>query len=323
MLEGPITRLGQYRRPRALAAHTEQRPPAMLSRKYRYLIALAQERHFGRAAASCHVSPSTLSAAIRDLEEELGVAIVERSQTFAGFTAEGQSVLDYARRMASVEADFRLHLSRQAGDLTGRLRLGVIPTALTVVATLSAALARSHPHIAIEILSLNTDAILRRVHAFELDGGIVYTESCGGDDLDFEPIWQEQHVLIAGSKTGVGAMDAITWAQAAQLPLCLLTPDMQNRKTIDRVFDGLGLHPCPSIETNSIISMLAHVAVGSWCCILPRSVFDVVGAPQNLHILKLVEPAVAWQTGLVTLTRNPRPVGVEALILAARQLSAD
>jgi hypothetical protein len=116
MLEGPITRLGQYRRPRALAAHTAQRLSAMLSRKYRYLIALAQERHFGRAAASCHVSPSTLSAAIRDLEDELGVAIVERSQTFAGFTAEGQSVLDYARAMRSWTRSQKLFLYSRGGD---------------------------------------------------------------------------------------------------------------------------------------------------------------------------------------------------------------
>lgn len=303
---------------------TNVRLSAMLSRKYRYLIALAQERHFGRAAASCHVSPSTLSAAIRDLEAELGMAIVERGQAFAGFTAEGLSVLDYARRMASVEADFRLHLSKLAGGLTGRLRLGVIPTALTVVAALTAELARNHPEILIEILSLNTDAILRKVQNFELDGGIIYTESCQGDGLDFAPIWQEQHVLIAGAQTGVEVTaDAMTWAQAARLPLCLLTPDMQNRKTINRVFASLGLSPHPGVETNSIASMLSHAAIGRWCCILPRSVLDVVGTPQNVRVLRLIEPAVAWETGLVTLTRNPRPVGVEALILAARQISTN
>ena len=155
MLEVPLATpgLGHVREEATTAVQTptsNSRLSAMLSRKYRYLIALAQERHFGRAAASCHVSPSTLSAAIRDLEAELGVAIVERGQAFEGFTVEGLSVLDYARRMASVESDFRLHLSKLAGGLTGRLRLGVIPTALTVVAALSAALARSHPQIAIE-----------------------------------------------------------------------------------------------------------------------------------------------------------------------------
>ncbi len=292
----------------------------MLSRKYRYLIALAQERHFGRAAASCHVSPSTLSAAIRDLEADLGVAVVERGQAFSGFTSEGLAVLDYARRMAAVEADFRLHLSQLGAGLSGRLRLGVIPTALTVVAALSAGLARQHPQLTLEILSLNTDAILRRVQDFELDGGIIYTESSQAAELDFVPIWQEQHVLIAGAQTPAWGAGTITWAEAGQLPLCLLTPDMQNRKTINRVFDGLSLCPQPGVETNSIVSMLAHVASGPWCSILPRSVLDIIGTPQGVHVVRLEQPVVSWQTGLVTLARTPRPVGVEALIAAAIQL---
>ena len=293
---------------------------SMLARKYRYLLALAQSRHFGRAAASCHVSPSTLSAAVRDLESELGVAIVERGRTFSGFTAEGLSVVDYARRMSAVEADFRLHLSKMGGGLSGRLSLGVIPTALTVVAGLSVALAQRHPQLSLEILSLNTEAILRRVQAFELDGGIVYTESSDMEGLAFMPLWQERHVLIAGQRIAASLRDTMSWSEAGQLPLCLLTPDMQNRKTIDRVFDGLGARPQPALETNSIVSMLAHVGRGPWCAILPRSVLDVVGTPKGVKVVRLVEPTVTWETGLITLAREPHPVGVEALLAAARKV---
>ena len=293
----------------------------MLSRKYRYLMVLAQERHFGRAAARCHVSPSTLSAAIRDLESTLGVALVERGQSFSGLTAEGIAVLDFARRMASVEDDLRLHLSQLGAGISGRLRLGVIPTALTVVAALSAALVKSHPQLTLEILSLNTDEILRRVQAFELEGGIVYTESSDGPGLDFIPIWQEQHVLIAGRDTAAAQREVITWGEAALLPLCLLTPDMQNRKTINRVFASLGLQPRPGVETNSIMSMLSHVASGAWCCILPRRVLDILDTAHCLHVVRLEQPAVSWQTGLVTLQREPRPVAVGALMAAARRLT--
>lgn len=282
---------------------------------------LAQERHFGRAAARCHVSPSTLSAAIRDLEATLGVALVERGQSFSGLTAEGIAVLDYARRMAAVEDDLRLHLSQLGEGINGRLRLGVIPTALTVVAALSAALVKSHPQLTLEILSLNTDEILRRVQAFELEGGIVYTESSDGPGLDFIPIWQEQHVLIAGRDTTAAQREVITWSEAATLPLCLLTPDMQNRKTINRVFGELGLQPRPGVETNSIMSMLSHVASGAWCCILPRRVLDILDTAHCLHVVRLEQPAVSWQTGLVTLQREPRAVAVGALIAAARRLT--
>ncbi len=292
----------------------------MLSRKYRYLIALAQERHFGRAAAACHVSPSTLSAAIRDLEQELGVAIVERGQSFAGLTGEGMAVLDYARRMAAVEADFRLHLSKLTGGLDGRLRLGVIPTALSVVAGLSAQLHRRNRTLTLEILSLTTDAIVRGVQAFELDGGIIYTESSKIDGMDYLPVWSERHVLIAGHRTGASGRDSLSWTEAGQQPLCLLTPDMQNRKTINRVFDGLGLCPQPGLETNSIVSLLSHVASGDWCTILPLSVLDVVGVPRGVKVLRLVEPEVAWETGLITLARNPQPLCVELLRDAATQV---
>ncbi len=292
----------------------------MLSRKYRYLIALANERHFGRAAAACHVSPSTLSAAIRDLEQELGVAIVERGQSFAGLTTEGLTVLDYARRMAAVEADFRMHLSKMTGGLDGRLRIGVIPTALPVVAELSAALRLRNRTLTLEILSMTTDAIVRGVQGFELDGGIVYTESSRLDGVHYLPIWHEHHVLVAGGDTTAAQLDCATWAQAAQQPLCLLTADMHSRKTIDRVFDSLGVCAQPGLETNSIVSLLSHVASGAWCSILPLSVLDVVGTPGDVRVVRLVQPEVAWETGLITLARNPLPVGVELLRAAAAEV---
>ncbi len=295
----------------------------MLSRKYRYLIALAQERHFGRAAASCHVSPSTLSGAIRDLEGELGVALVARGQTFSGFSSEGLVVLEHARRIAALEADCRQRIGRPGGDFAGRIRLGVIPTALTVVASLSKLLAERHPGIALEIVSLNTDAIVRGVQQFQLDGGIVYAESSHVDGFDYLPIWEERHVLVAGATTSAASLGSIGWSAAALQPLCLLTPDMQNRKTLDRVFDSLGLRPRAGVETNSIVALLAHVGSGGWCSILPRSVLDVVGVPQGARVVTLVEPSVNWETGLVTQRGAPQPLAVDALLGAARTLVAD
>ena len=106
----------------------------MISRKYLYLLALSREKHFGRAAAACHISPSTLSAAIRDLEAELGVTIVERGQQFSGLTPEGRCVVEYAERVASTSDGLRQELAKLRDGLVGHLRLGVIPTALTVVA---------------------------------------------------------------------------------------------------------------------------------------------------------------------------------------------
>ncbi len=301
----------------------------MISRKYLYLIALAREKHFGRAAAACHVSPSTLSAAIRDLETELGVAVVERGKQFAGLTPEGRSVVEYAQRMAASAEGLKQELATLRDGLTGRLRLGVIPTALTVVAALTASFARRHSLVTAEVLSLATDEILARLRRFELDAGIVYVESAQAAGFSVVPVWRERHVLLTGADGRFAGRETVRWAEAASVPLCLLTPDMQNRKTIDGVFakvmrsgiSGNGAGVAPMLETNSIISILAHVGSGHWSSIVPRSVLEQIGTPPRVIAIELVEPSVDWATGLVTLAREPQAPMVAALIAEAKALA--
>lgn len=294
---------------------------AVIKRQYRYLIALAKEKHFGRAAAACYVSASTLSVAIRELERELGVAIVERGRQFMGLTPEGQRVVDYAQRTAASAAGLLQELAQLKQGLEGRLRIGVIPTAATAVALLTTPFVRRHPLVTVEVLALNTNEIIARLREFELDAGIVYVESGDDDDLQITPLWNENHVLLTGARSGLEGRTTITWKEAAQLPLCLLTRDMQNRKTIDAVFDSLGCAPAPTLETNSIISMMAHVCGGVWSSIAPRAILDWMGIPKGMQVIELVEPSVAWATGLVTHARDPRPPIVEALIAEAKTMN--
>jgi len=295
----------------------------MLARKYHYLIALAREKHFGRAAASCHVSPSTLSTAIRDLETELGVALVERDQHFAGLTAEGEEVLRYAH-LAAAQADSldQALAQMREGGLNGQVRIGVIPTATSAVAEYSSELARQHPRLTLDILSLSTQEILERMHRFELDAGIVYLRSAHGGDLDVIPMWAEDHVLITAQLEAYEGRNSMTWTEAARLKLALLTPDMQNRRTIDETFASLGVRPAPTMETNSIISLLAHVYSGGWSSIIPRSVLEFIGLPEGVAVLPLVEPEVAWATGLITMKREPLSPTVDAIRKIAMQFSA-
>lgn len=293
----------------------------MISRKYLYLIALAREKHFGRAAAACHISPSTLSAAIRDLEAELGVTIVERGQQFSGLTAEGRCVVDYAQRVAATAEGLRQELAKLGDGLTGHLRIGVIPTALTVVAGLTSAFARRHAQVSIEVLSLSTGEILDRLKHFQLDGGIVYEESSNDPEVDAVPLWRENHVLVTSENGALAGRESITWREAATLPLVLLTPDMQNRKITDRVFRELGCAPVPSLETNSIVSILAHARTGQWSGILPRNVLDSVGLPQGLASIALIEPGVAWATCLVVPHHQPRTPIAQALFDEATSLN--
>lgn len=293
----------------------------MIARKYLYLIALAREKHFGRAAAACHVSPSTLSASIRDLEAELGVAVVERGQQFTGLTPEGKRVVEYAQRMAASAADLRHELAELRDGLTGRLRLGVIPTALTVVADLSATVIRRHPHVTAEVLSLAQGEILDRLRRFELDAGIVYVEPAVDPAFEVIPVWHEQHVLLTSAEGRFAGLETVAWRDTANVSLCLLTPDMQNRRTIDSVFAKVSVPGTPTLETNSLLSILAHVGTGHWSSIVPRSMLEKIGLPPGVVAIPLVDPAVDWATGLVTLAREPRPPMVTAAIGAAQSLA--
>jgi DNA-binding transcriptional LysR family regulator len=294
----------------------------MIARKYLYLIALAREKHFGRAALACHISPSTLSAAISDLEVELGVALVERGKQFTRLTSEGQCVVEYAHRMAAGEEGLRQELASLRQGLSGQLRLGVIPTALTVVASLTSIFARRHPLVTTEVLSLSTNEITTRLHDFELDAGIIYVESAfASNQLITVPLWRESHVFLTPSGELFEGREYVTWLEVVQVPLCLLTPDMQNRKTIDAVFAKLDCKAKPTLETNSIVSMLAHVSSGAWSAILPRSVLDLIGIPDGVRVLQLTEPTVEWATGLVVSQREPRSPMTEALLLEAKSLS--
>ncbi|MCB1889827.1 MAG: LysR family transcriptional regulator [Rhodocyclaceae bacterium] len=290
----------------------------MIARKYLYLIALAREQHFGRAAEACHVSSSTLSAAIKDIETELGVTVVERGQQFVGLTAEGRCVLAHARRLADGVAGLKQELATLQNRLQGRLLIGVIPTALTAVSALSAALARRHPQVGIEVRSLSTGEILRRLSNFEIDAGVIYLPHHGELPLVTQPLWVEDHVLLTPRGGPLDGRDEIAWAEVTDLPLCLLTQDMLNRQTIDATFASVGTEARPSLETNSIVSLLAHVCSGAWSTIIPRSVLEQIGTPREARVLRLVAPALAWTTGLATLPQDPP----KPLISALREVAA-
>lgn len=117
----------------------------MLLRQLEYLVALARERHFARAAAACYVSQPSLSAAIRKLEHELDVPIVRRGRRFEGLTPEGERVLARAHRVLAERDALQQELSAMRGGLAGTLRFGAIPTALSAVSLLTTPFCAQHP----------------------------------------------------------------------------------------------------------------------------------------------------------------------------------
>ena len=284
-------------------------------KQFDYLIALAQERHFGRAAKRCNVAQPTLSTALRRLEDQLGVPIVMRGQQFIGFTAEGKRVLEWAERIAADQDAMVQELSEMRGSLHGRLRIGVVPTALPVVSRLTLPFCETYPDVTIAARAMSSLEIQQGLDNFEIDLGITYLDNEPMPGVKSAPLYREHYCLVRAGPTGRKSKSAtISWRQAAELPLCLLSPDMQNRRIIDAAFASAGCRATPQIETNDLADLGLHIKTGKWAGIVPRHVLDMLDLPKGAEALDLVEPEVSHAVGLVVADREPRPPTAKAML---------
>ena len=282
-----------------------------------YLVALTREEHFGRAARSCHVSQPTLSSGIRRLEREVGFPIVRRTQRYEGLTPEGERVLEWARRILADVGGLDDELGAMRAGLSGRLRVGAIPTSLSSLSLLTTPLCQSHPGITVTVQSLNSRQIERGLLDFELEVGVTYLDSEPLAGVRTAPLYEEHYVLLTASSKELAGRETLTWAEAAVLPLCLLTGDMQNRRIVDSIFQEAGAEPEPTIETNSISTLYAHVRDGPWSSVMAHTWLHLFDVPAGMRAIPLVEPATTRTIGLVWLDRDPEPILARALLEAA------
>jgi len=277
----------------------------LLLRHLHYLVAIANERHFARAAETCGVAQPTLSSGIKQLEEELGLLIVRRGQRFQGFTPEGQRVLEWARLIVSDCASLKQDAEVFREGLGGRLRLGAIPTTLPMVSAVTAPFARDHPHVVITVLSLSSIDIQTGLGDFSLDAGLTYLDNEPLAGVRAIPLYRERYFLFTASEGAFRGRTSVSWKEAAEVPLCLLTPDMQNRRIVDAHFRDAGAVPRPSIETNSVITLCSHLQSGEWSSVLPQTFLGLFGEPFGSRAIPLVEPEVSHSIGLVIPDREP------------------
>ncbi|HEY4269380.1 MAG TPA: LysR family transcriptional regulator [Galbitalea sp.] len=277
----------------------------MLFRQLEYFVALARERHFGRAAAAEFVSQPALSAAISKLEHELDVSLIRRGHTFQGLTPEGERLVVWARRILAEHDAFKQQVHAVRGGLTGRLRLGVIPTASTTSIWPVNAFCAAHPLVTVDIQSrLSSEEAHRRLQAFEIDAAITYIDREVPSDLLVVPLYEERFVLaVPTDMVPEGA--AVSWADIASLPLALVDSKMQSRQLVDAAFAAAGVEAAPQLETDSVASLLAAVGTGRWASIIPETWTTASGLPPRLRIIRLENPAVTGNIGVVISAATP------------------
>jgi len=286
-----------------------------------FIIALAREGHFGRAAEACRVSQPTLSGGIKYLEDMFGVLLVQRGSRFHGFTPEGERVLEWARRIVGDTRAMRQDIDALKRGLVGHVRIAAIPTALAMTAMLTTPYRAKHPEVRFSIVSKTSIDVLRLLDDLEVDAGLTYLDNEPVGRVNTIPLYHEEYRLLTSRSGVLGNRDGVTWAEVGQVPLCLLTPDMQNRRIIDGLLRSAGREPSPTLESNSMIVLFAHVRTGKWASIMPVKLADTLGLTDSVRAIPIVEPAATHAVGLVVPHREPMTPLISALVAEARALA--
>ena len=291
--------------------------------KLEFLMALARERHFGRAAESCGVTQPTLSAGVKQLEETFGVLLVNRGSRFQDFTPEGERVLDWARRIVGDTRAMRQEIHALKHGLAGRLRLAAIPTALAMVEPLTTPYRARHPDVQFTILSRTSIEILALLENLEIDAGLTYLDNEPLGRVTTVPLYRERYRLLIAADNDLGDRDEVTWAEVAQVPLCLLTPDMQNRRIIERLLRDTGVEPNITLEIGFDDDLLySHVRTGRWATVMPARLAATLGLTDVLRSIPIIAPESTHAIGLVLPAREPMTPLNAALMAEARRVAA-
>jgi len=290
--------------------------------KLEFILALAREKHFGRAAEVCGVTQPTLSAGVKQIEENFGVLLVNRGSRFQSFTPEGERVLDWARRIVGDARAMREEVHALKHGLSGRLRIAAIPTTLAMVEKLTTPYRARHPNVQFTIYSRNSLEILDLLENLEIDAGITYVENEPLGRVGTVPLYHERYRLLTSSDAPLGNRASVTWAEVAQVPLCLLTPDMQNRRIIDRLLKSAGSEVRPTLESDSMILLYSHVRTGRWASVMPAKIADTLGLTDTIRAIPITQPEAVQTIGLVVPSREPMTPITAALVAEARRVAA-
>ena len=243
----------------------------MFIRQFRYLVAVAEERHFGRAAQRCNVTQPSLSSGIKQLELELGVPIFlrGRGQRFHGLTAEGERVATWSRGVLAYCDAMRKEIAIMKNNLTGNLRLGAMPSMSPVLPWVLKTFRDRYPGVRVDVQFIGPEAMRLGLNNFALDVALTYLDKADLGRKNTLPIYTEQLSLLVPDRPAFQKRKTITWREAAELPLAMLRPSMHERRFVDQVFKGVGCSPEARVESKSILHLMFQTQFTDLCTIIP------------------------------------------------------
>ncbi len=289
--------------------------------KLQFLLALAQTRHFGQAAQLCGVTQPTLSSGIKQFEEMLGLVLVNRGSRFHSFTPEGERVLEWARRIVGDASALRQEVRALKHGLSGHLRIAAVPPALAMVTQLTVPYHARHPDVSFTVLTRTSTQIAALFENLEIDAALSYDDNEASGRLRSVPLYREQYRLLTARDGRLADRAQVSWAEVGQLPLCLLTPDTQNRRIIDGYLGAAGCEAAPRLVSDSMIVLFAHVRSGQWSTVMPAGLAEALGLADQVSVVPIAASEPFPTISLVVPRREPLPPLTAALVVEAKRLS--
>ena len=281
----------------------------MFLRQFQYLVTLAEEKNFGRAAQHCNVSQPSLSSAIKQLEQELGIPIVLRHQRYSGLTEEGKRVLEWGKRILADREAMLMELALMHRNLEGRIRIGAMPMSSPVLPMIDRLFFVRYPGVQIETHFIGLDKMIDGLTNSHFDIGVTYLGEQPLGRLKSLPLYEEEFALLIPDRGWAGNRTSMTWAEAAGLPLCLLSPSTHERQAMNKAFVKCGIMPKPRLESESILNLVFHVMQGDLATIIPNHFQHFIGPFPRTRLIELEKPQVVQNVGLVWVDSTPmRPM---------------
>jgi DNA-binding transcriptional LysR family regulator len=268
-------------------------------RQIRYLLEVARRGGFTRAAESLRVAQSAVSVAVRRLEQELGVKLIDRTKRGAAITSEGRSFVERAAAVERQVHDLELEMRELRGLARGEVSVG-IPSMLATYAfpPILAAFRRRHPGLRLSVHADGAHRIQRRVAAGELDVGIVALQGIV-ESLVFRPLLRDEVVVCVRRGHPLSAKRSVRVEDLAGEPLLLFREGFLQRELLEEAFATRGLAPRVALETNLVPLLVDATARGDGATTLLRMVAEAEPrlAPLALKPRVHVDAGVAWRSG--------------------------
>ena len=289
-------------------------------RQLRYLVALADERHFTRAAAREHVAQPALSQQIRRLEAEVGLALVERTTRRVAMTAAGELLVARARRILAELEAAEDELGALAGVKRGHLAVGALHTMGPVdLSQLLASFHRNHPAVELTVREQSSEELadMLRVDVIDL-AFLSVTERIQSRGLELHRLVSEELVAVLAPQHPLAGRDTVALAELAGDPFISFRAGSRLRELLDSAAAQAGFEPRITLESNESRRIRSLVSGGLGVAILPRSDADGPGAP--IAVARLVEPELARDVTLASRAgrrHSPAAQAFLALTLSA------